>query len=305
MSIINKYQQPMLPWPDLKDHAKIIEIFNGELSLFFYEMGDQNPLSLVLIHGLGDEADTWRHIIHPLADDYHVLAFDLPGFGRSDLPERKITLVFLLNCLKEFLHKRGVERPILIGNSLGGVLAHAYALKYSEQILGLVLVGGSLLQVDPMGNFALRLMQIPLLGEWVYSRLRKNPQAAFDSLKNVYHALDQLPEADQKFLFTRVNQRVWSDKQRKAYFATLRNLSPWIKACQADLPGQLEDFRLPTLVLRGEFDSLFSEINAKGVVSVQPNATLHEISSAGHLPHQETPEAFLTVLQEWLEKMIN
>lgn len=300
-----KYQRPMLSWPDLKDHAKTIKIFNGDLSLFLYEMGEQNPLSLVLIHGLGDEADTWRHIIHPLAENYHMLVFDLPGFGRSDLPERKITPVFLLNCLKELLHERGVKRAILVGNSLGGVLAHAFALKYPDQILGLVLVGGSLLQVDPMGDFALLLMQIPLLGEWLYNRLRKDPQAAFDSLRNVYHALDQLPEADQKFLFTRVNKRVWSDKQRKAYFSTLRNLTPWIKARQSGLPGQLADCKLPTMVLRGEFDSLFSEKNAKGVVSVQPNATLHEISSAGHLPHQETPTEFLMVLQEWLEKTIN
>lgn len=299
-----KFQQKMEPWPDLKPYGKKIEICNGDLRLFVYETGKGNPISLVMIHGLGDEADTWRHTINPLRDDFHIIAVDLPGFGRSDLPERKITGAFLLDCLSELLEVSEIENAVLIGNSLGGELAHAFALKYPERVDGLVLVDGALLHIDPMGDLSFRLMQIPLLGEWLYKRLRKDPQAAFDSLRNVYHELDEMPEADKTFLFTRVNKRVWSDKQSKAFFSTLRNLSSWVKNRQANLSEKLKDFQIPTLIIRGEFDSLFTKKNAKGVERVQPNAIFVEIKNAGHLPHQEVPEVFLKVLREWLQNTL-
>ncbi len=296
------YQEPMKPWPDLQGYGKSVKIYDGNLTLFYYEAGEINPLTLMMIHGLGDEADTWRHIFNPLAEDYHVIAMDLPGFGRSDLPDNKITPVFLLNCLLELLNVLELETAIMVGNSLGGILAHAISLKNPERVDGLVLVDGSFLQIEPMGDISLRLMQIPLLGEWLYKRLRKNPQAAFDSLRNVYHDLDRMPEADRKFLFTRVNKRVWSNKQRQAYFSTLRNLTPWIKSNQVDLSDQLEELKIPTLVMRGEYDELFPEVNAKGVVKVQPQAIFSEIKDAGHLPHQEAPAEFLRDLRQWLQQ---
>ena len=295
-----EYQRPMQPWPGLEPYSRTIQLSDQGLELFAYDAGQGKSISLVMIHGLGDEADTWRHIIKPLSEDYHILSVDLPGFGRSILPEEKLTPVFLLKIMKSLLNESGLEKVVLIGNSLGGILAHAYSLKYPDQIKGLVLVGGALLQLDPMGDFSLRLMQIPLLGEWLYKRLRKDPQAAYDSLRNVYHDLDEMPEVDRNFLFLRVNKRVWSDKQRKAYFSTLRNLGPWVRDRQANLPGQLKDFEIPTLVIRGAFDALFSEENARAVARVQPNTTYSSINDSGHLPHQEKPAEFLDALQEWL-----
>ena len=117
--------------------------------------------------------------------------------------------------------------------------------------------------------------------------------------------LDDLPEADREFLFRRVNKRVWSDKQRKAYFSTLRNLGPWVRDCQTNLPEQLKGLTIPTLIIRGDFDDLFSEENARSVARVQPNTTYCSIHDAGHLPHQERPAEFLIALQDWLETTID
>jgi pimeloyl-ACP methyl ester carboxylesterase len=299
------YQSPMEPRPGLEAFGRKIKILDQDLELFAYEAGRRHHTKLVLLHGLGDEADTWCHVIGPLSKDFHILAIDLPGFGRSDLPDGKITPAFLLNTLTNVLYTCGFKETLLIGNSLGGVLSHAYGLKFPDRITGLCLVGGALLQLEPMGDFGLRLMQIPLLGEWLYTRLRKDPQAAYNSLRNVYHDLDQMPEDDRGFLFQRVNKRVWSDNQRKAYFSTLRNLGPWIRKYQADLPGQLENFYTPTLILRGETDRLFSEENAKGVAELQPKASYSCVAGAGHLPHQEKPIEFLEVLRNWLMKIIS
>lgn len=296
------YTQPMESWERLSAYSKKITIQKDDLQLFFYEAGEENPISIVMIHGLGDEADTWRHVFTPLARDYHVFALDLPGFGRSDKPDVKYTPQFMMNTLLGFMEQINIESFICMGSSLGGILSHGLALAHPERVSGLVLVDGALLQSKPMGDWSLRLMQVPLLGEWLYTRLRRDPDAAFDSLRNVYHDLASLPEADHHFLYTRVNRRVWSDGQRRAYFSTLRNLTPWIKMMQSSLPEQLNTLTIPTLVIRGEQDPLFSLENAQGVMRVQPNAEMEIIDDVGHLPHQEGPQAFLDVVLPWLKR---
>jgi len=298
----SKYKQPMQPWHELKTFGKQTKIQDNTFELFFYEVGEDQSLSLIMIHGLGDEADTWRHVFKPLSRQYHVIALDLPGFGRSDKPDEKYTPQFMMGAILGLMNQLEIETGVLMGSSLGGILSHGLALSHPERISGLILVDGALLQPEPMGDWSLRLMQVPLLGEWLYTKLRKDPDAAFDSLRNVYHNLDAMPKADREFLYTRVNQRVWSNGQRRAYFSTLRNLTPRIRDLQSTIPDQLSLLNIPTLVLRGEYDGLFTDENAHGVMRVQPNAEMKTILEAGHFPHQEKPEAFLEAVQYWLDK---
>jgi pimeloyl-ACP methyl ester carboxylesterase len=296
------YQAPMPAWPSLTELGKTTALPNQDLSLFFFEAGDPADPAIVMIHGLGDEADTWRHQILPLAKDHHVIALDLPGFGRSDHPKRAYDPHFMMSAILGLMDALGLEKATLMGSSLGGILSQGIALSHPERLSGLILVDGALYQPDSMTDRSLQLMQIPLIGEMIYTRFRKDPEAAYDSLRVVYHDLDALPEADRDFLYTRVNQRVWSDGQRRAYFSTLRKLMPWVKNAQADLPKQLTALPIPTLVIRGELDPLFSAENASAIQSLQPDVEILTISGMGHLPQQEDPDAFLKGLTEWLHK---
>src|SRR5262249_23553637 len=69
-------------------------VLENRLRLHYYEAGAPDAPPLILIHGLGDEADTWRHVLIPLSQQYRVIALDLPGFGRSARPRRAYTLGF-------------------------------------------------------------------------------------------------------------------------------------------------------------------------------------------------------------------
>ncbi|MCS6863432.1 MAG: alpha/beta fold hydrolase, partial [Abditibacteriales bacterium] len=84
---MSEFQRPMEPWPALAPYVRKVQLRSG-LTLFAFEAGAPDAPPLLLIHGLGDEADTWRHVFLPLAERYHVIAPDLPGFGRSDKPRR-------------------------------------------------------------------------------------------------------------------------------------------------------------------------------------------------------------------------
>jgi pimeloyl-ACP methyl ester carboxylesterase len=303
MSVQNKYREPMEPFPTLTAYASNTELETCGLRIFYFEAGSKSKPTILMIHGLGDEADTWRHIIQPLAEKYHVVALDLPGFGRSEKPAVKYTPGFFKDAIIGLLDQLSIEKPILMGSSLGGILAHDLAITSPERIAGLVLVDGGLLQREPMGDRGFRIMMLPLVGEWFYTHLRNNADAAYNSLGNVYANLDGLPDVDREFLYTRVNKRVWSDGQRRAYFSTLRNLMRWVKNRQSLLTDQLQQLQTPTLIIRGEFDPLFSEANALGMVKMQPEAQFITIEGSGHLPHQEHPQNFLEAVIPWLNKI--
>ncbi len=296
-----QYRQPMQPWPALAGFSHTVTLPQPPLELFYFEAGARKHPHLLMLHGLGDEADTWRHVFHPLAEHHHTLAMDLPGFGRSDQPDVAYTPQFMLDSILGFMDQLDIGKTILMGSSLGGILAQGLAVSHPNRVAGLILVGGALLQSEPMGDWSLRLMQLPIIGEWLYTRLRKDPEAAFNSLRNVYHDLEKLPEPDRAFLHTRVNRRVWSDGQRRAYFSTLRKLAPWVKRMQSNLAEQLTQLNIPTLVVRGQHDGLFSEANADQILAVQPAAEKATIEQAGHLPHQENPQGFLSAVDPWLQ----
>jgi pimeloyl-ACP methyl ester carboxylesterase len=77
-------------------------------------------------------------------------------------------------------------------------------------------------------------------------------------------------------------------------------MSKWVKKSQKGLAAKLSLHNFPTLIVRGEFDPLFSEINADALAQAQKNTDKVVIHAAGHLPHQENPEAFISAVCMWL-----
>jgi pimeloyl-ACP methyl ester carboxylesterase len=294
------YQKPMSPWPELERYARSVGLPKSGLTLYTYDAGAGGATPMLLIHGLADEADTWRHVIVPLSANRRVVAFDLPGFGRSDKPKRSHTIPFFQNVVIELLDALSIQRAILIGHSLGAVLAHSIALNYPERVERLILIDGSLVARSQKLDLATMLFLVPGLGEWLYTRLRRDPQAAYQTLEPYYSHLNELPEADRAFLFQRVNERVWSDGQRRAFFSTFRNLARWLPSQQRDLASKLSTLGIPTLVVWGEADRINLIENGHALVELQPTARLAVVPDAGHNVHQENAEAVLKAIHEWM-----
>jgi pimeloyl-ACP methyl ester carboxylesterase len=293
---MSQYQGPMRAWPGLEQYAGEVALARSGLSLYVYDAGKAESPAMILIHGLGDEADSWRHVVEPLSARFRVVALDLPGFGRSDKPRRAYTMPFLCDTVLALMDALSIADATLVGNSMGAVVSQSIALERPERVRGLVLIGGGLLNRRQPLNLAMLFFLLPGLGEWLYTRLRKGPQAAYETLRGYYADLDGLPEADRRFLFQRVNERVWSDGQRRAYFSVLRNMARWVPGQQKGLDERLAQLATPTLVIRGAHDLLMPAENAQALVDAQPSATLVTIPGAGHLPQQERPQALLDAI---------
>lgn len=288
----------MQPWPTLAPFGRTLALPEAGFDLFLYDTGPAQGPTVLLVHGLGDEADSWRYLLPALAAGHRVLAPDLPGFGRSGRPLRSLSPPFLVAALLELLHSLDAWPVLLVGSSLGGLLCQQIAIDHPERVTGLVLLDGTLVATGQALNLNLMLFMIPGLGELLYTRLRRNPEAAYDTLRPYYADLDALPEADRSFLFQRVNERVWSNSQRRAYFSVLRNLALWSPRQQKGLPRRLGRCQTPTLVLWGQHDRIVSIDAAQTLIRCQPTARLVTVPGAGHLPHQERPGTVLDAIRE-------
>jgi len=295
----------MQPVTGFEKFAKRVLLADKGFSLHIYEVGKVNSPALLLIHGLGDDADSWRHVILPLAERHRVIAIDLPGFGRSDYLSAPYTTELYTSSILSLMDALSIPSTVLVGSSMGGMISHRIALEHPKRVDGLVLVNGSMVVKEQSGAGEILLFAVPFLGEWRYNRLRRDPDEAYRTLRGYYADLDSLPEADQAFLFQRVNERVWSDSQRDAYLSTLRQMvRSTILQPKKDLEERIKANQTPLLIIWGEQDIIMPITNGQALALMHPTANFIPIPGAGHLPHQEKPSLFLDALHPFLTKLV-
>jgi pimeloyl-ACP methyl ester carboxylesterase len=264
----------------------------GGVRLHIYDSG-QGHSTFVLVHGLGDEADSWRKVFPLLMKQGRVVAPDLPGFGRSDHPRRAYTLDFYAQTLEALIQSLNLNKPVLVGNSLGAAISLRLAAR-SPNLLGrLVLVDGPPLKAK-LSKPQLMFLT-PFVGERIYNSLRSSGDAAYATLRPYYHNLDQLPAQDQAFLRERVWDRVWSDDQRRAFFSTYRWLA--LEGLKGHPnPAKLSQIKIPTQIIWGDHDYIIPLESGKTLQGWIAGSRLSVIKDCGHLPQQEQPEELVGLL---------
>ena len=288
----------MKPWPALVKYANTINLPKQGINLFFYQAGDRQNPAMLMLHGLGDEADSWRHLVDPLSKRYHVIAPDLPGFGRSDKHETEYNIGYFTQVILELLDVLEIQRAVLVGNSLGAMIAQTIALEHPQRVLALILVDGSLWLPKQRLRLENLLFMVPRLGEWLYNRLRRKPQAAYQSLYPYYADISRMSQNERDFLYQRVNQRVWDDHQRRAYFSALRQMAAHVVQIQKEIRLRLKDLTVPALIIWGEFDRLIPIENAYALADLMENARLVILKDTGHVPQQENPDGTLEAIMQ-------
>lgn len=274
--------------------------------IFLYDSAGEGP-PLILLHGLQDEADTWRRIFEPLAARYRIIAPDLPGFGRSDKRPRAYGVPFYSGCVMALAAALGLERFGLIGNSLGAITADAVAAQHPDRVSALVLLDGSLIITKPPAS-RLTLVQRLFLDyydrKYFHALRAGTPESAFETLRPYYADLDALPLADRQFLRERVVARVWDEPQRLAALTIQKGSLPYFLTAGRRLAERIPCLAVPALVVWGGRDKIFPLANARPRADAQPGARLEVLAGAGHLPQQELPELLLRTLLPFLDASI-
>jgi len=295
----NPYAGPMQPAPQLAPFSRQISLSAPRALVQVFDAGPRDRPTILLIHGLQDEADTWRHVFGPLAQTHRVIALDLPGFGRSDKARRNYGVPFYADVVGSVLDTLGIYYATLVGNSMGAMIAEHVALVSPGRVARLVLADGTLRIVErpPSAKTSLgRMLFANSYDRRYFEALRKSPQAAFDSLEPYYASLMALPSPERNFLFQRVNERVWDEDQRFASLTIQTGFVRYFVTQVRHLLPHIPRLTIPTQVIWGECDAIVPISNGRARASAQPKATFTLIPGAGHLPHQEQPQAFLSAL---------
>jgi 4,5:9,10-diseco-3-hydroxy-5,9,17-trioxoandrosta-1(10),2-diene-4-oate hydrolase len=265
------------------------------LTIRYFEAGNGDP-PLLLLHGNGESALDWFWAFPQLAAMHHVYAPDFPGAGQSSKPNRTYSVEFLTQFVLDFAQALNLERLILVGNSLGGLVALRLALSAPEQVAALVLVDSSGLgyAVNPLlsqmtlpvyGEAAIALSKPPLnakLRVWARTALLfANPQKAPQEWLAVQEQMTQTPG----FLE-----------------ATLSSLRAQVSLFSQHVVvlDDLPRLQMPTLVVWGAQDLVFPKQQAEAAVSRLQKGQLALIPNAGHLPHMEQPDRFAEAVIQFL-----
>lgn len=219
---------------------------NDSTQTFFETAGDPNNPSIILLHGIGADHRMWAPQIQAFADQsFHILAPDLLGHGQSS-KVNALTLRDWENQINDLLAHFKQTKCILIGVSMGGVIAQSYAVHYPDKISHLVL-SDTFGELKTLAENALGFSQV--IGFQVYKLLGKKLLAA--GMASTYKA----PYAQQaRKYFSEVSLEIDFDQMilsRKAIN-------------QIDAIGKIKADHFPSLVLvGGQFGKFFIEINRK------------------------------------------
>ncbi len=132
------------------------------VTLRFDEAGEGDP-AILFVHGWCCSRDNWRHQVAHFSRSHRVIALDQRGHGESDKPDQDYTVGGFVDDLAWFIGDRGLERPVIVGHSMGGTIAMNLARKHPDIARGIVMVDGTSTplpeQLQPVVQSTLAAMQ--------------------------------------------------------------------------------------------------------------------------------------------------
>lgn len=273
--------------------GELVEVDGGRIHLVDLAPRDApESAPIVLIHGASvNLRDMKLALGDRLAKDHRVIALDRPGRGYSTRPENGWRLDVQARLIHEALVARGVEKPVIVGQSLGGAVALAYALQYQDEMTGLVLLapvshewpGGvawyNKVSGWPVAGFLLRRLVIPLYG----------PVAARGGVAGSFG-----PDAAPQDYYDETGlSLLFRPGDFRANAEDLRNLKPQIIAQS----GRYGEIRVPTLIFAGLSDRTVSpKIHAMQLARDIPGARLTLLPETGHALHHAQREVILQAI---------
>ena len=247
-----------------------------------------NGKTVLLLHGMNWYAEYWGETIRLLtAQGYRVIAPDQIGFGRSSKPIIPYSLHDHVTNTKAVLDTLGVDKAIVLGHSMGGAIATRFAFSFPAVTTHLVLVNPIALTDGRLSRGWSRFQAYaPENDGRDYEAVRQNIERYFYTWDDAYER------------YIDINYG-WTLSAEWPRLATVRALnSQWLY--QDPTVYDRPHIKAKTLFLSGEYDGPnFPEMAAQTVEDI-PNATLHLIEEAGHIPFFEKPDEFYPALLEFI-----
>jgi pimeloyl-ACP methyl ester carboxylesterase len=258
----------------------------SEVGVTYDVAGDPDDPPAVLLHGCGLDAASvsYRYLLPELASDRRVYALDMPGHGRSEKPSVRYTTDYFEGVLSAFRRSLGIERPALVGVSMGGAVALSHALE--REVERLVLVDSYGLGGDaawrPAASVGLRVPAAHRLWWSSFAASEASVRAHLRTLTGEHPAPELVSDVHCVVGDPAVGRTVRS-WQRSEFRAT---------GLATDHSGRLPGLDTPTMLIHGKRDPLLPASWASRAAERLPRGESILYDGVGHWAPREVPERF-------------
>jgi haloalkane dehalogenase len=264
--------------------------------------GENTKPPILLIHGFGAAINHWRGNIPELAKNHTVYAIDLLGFGNSEKPPTRYSIYLWVEQVFEFWRKFVKVPMVIIGNSIGSLVAAIAASHHPEMASGVVTI--SLPDIDAFNAMVPKTLQpIERTVKAIVSAVLVKP--LFNLVRQPFTirlVLKGIVYGDRRRVDAQLVEIIAKPaRDRQAAEAFLRlNRSLNQPNYSPSLTQALEQLQVPLLILWGSGDRLIPPSEGKRLVKYAPNATLIYLEGLGHCAHDDHPERVNHEILNWL-----
>ncbi|QSE86893.1 alpha/beta fold hydrolase [Rhodococcus koreensis] len=286
------------PDVDLVTRPRSREVTACGVRTAYLEAGRADAPPVVLLHGLGATNASMLPVLADLAEDFRVLAPDLPGFGASEAPAWTYTAEQLHRWLRDFLGTVNAFGAVVIGNSLGGRLALELGMRDPDMVDKLVLL-------CPSPAFR-RFRQLAPLARWWPVDIARLPMISpprpvvMAGAKAMFARPDRVPQPWFEAAVDEFEIAMGHGARRRAALSALINIYLEEPFGDSGFWERLTTVRIPTLFLWGRRDRLVPSRFARHVSVAVPTAESIVLPDCGHVPQLELPEVTMGLTRRFL-----
>jgi len=291
----------VVPPRELADlDSKFIEV-NG-LTVHYKESAPASPTcNVILLHGFGASTFSWRDTVLGLGERCRVVAFDRPGFGLTERPmpgewegSSPYSPTAQADLTIALMDELGMQRAILVGHSAGAGVAVLAAARHPDRVSALVLEAPAVVAGGGPPAWATPLLRTPQARRIGPLFLRRFAGEGSDDLVRGAYADASLVTRQTLDGYRRpLSAQDWD-----------RGLWELTAAPRPDDPADvLPELTMPVLVIYGEADAYVSPDDSRRTAKLIPASQSTSIPNVGHIPHEEVPAAFETIVFRFLDDL--
>ena len=276
--------------------SKWVELAGHEVH--YVDTGDpESDRLIVLMHGFGASAYSYRDVLEPLATLGHVIAYDRAAFGFTERPTSWEINPYgaegQLQVLDELIARFGSGKEVfIVGHSAGGNLAASYTVDNQEKLAGSVLYAPAVLNGGGGPSWLNWIFSIPQINHIGPALVSSIATSGLDLLFLSYND----PETVTEQTLAGYTQPLKVEGWEKAFWEF--NKAPR----DTGVSERLREIRVPTLVLTGDNDQVVATADSVTVAGLVSGSELVIIPQTGHLPNEESPQEFAQAVIDFVEK---
>jgi pimeloyl-ACP methyl ester carboxylesterase len=270
------------------------------LRLHYVDWGNASAPPLILVHGGLDHCRNWDAIARELQPHFHIMAPDLRGHGDSEWAKgSSYSLTDNVYDLTRLMRFAGLQDAAIVGHSMGGMVALAYAGTYPEKVSRLVVLDGAFLSSSQAAPIAEQMSR------WVnqLDRIGDHQESTFATIEEAAKRLSARNKrltAVQALHLASHGVRKGDDGLYRWKFDHYQRARAPYRLSSEDYAGLWSRIACPTLLMWGD-ESFLPDPEAAGLLAHFRGAEMEKIAGAGHWLHHDRLDVVLASLRRFLD----